>query len=311
MAKTIREAYGKALVEYGALNDNLIVLDCDVSSSTKTAGFSLKYPERFFNLGIAESNMVGIAAGLASVGKIPFANTFAVFITTLGLIAARNFGAYTNLNIKLIGAYGGLSPSYDGASHQSLEDIAIMRSLPRFQVFVASDEYQTKWFVKHALENAGPMYIRLSREAMETQYSEKSDFQAGRGFVLTEGDDVTIIACGLMVQNAMKAVQILKQKGITARVIDMFCIKPIDADLIISSAKKTGAVVTAEEHSVIGGLGSAVSEVLASNGTKFVQEFVGVKDRFTESGDYKTLQSKYALDADAIAEACVRACKKK
>ena len=300
MGKTIRDAYGNSLLKYGKENLDVVVLDADVSSSTKSGLFGKVYPERFFNVGIAEANMVGMAAGLAVTGKIPFINTFAVFISTLGLLGARAFGSYSGLNMKFMGGYGGLSDAYDGPSHHSLEDIAIMRSLPGFQVFVAADEYQVDWLVKNAIEQKGPMYIRLSRDAGETVYHEKSNFETGKGVILNEGNDATIISCGIMTGQAVLAAQLLEKEDIHIRVIDMFCIKPIDKDIIIESVQKTGVIVTAEEHSIIGGLGGSVAEVISGNDCSAIQEFVGIKDMHTECGSYAQLFEKYELDVNAI-----------
>jgi transketolase len=311
MTKTIREAYGEALVKYGCINDDVVVLDADVSSSTRTSLFANRCPERFFNIGIAEANMTAMAAGLASVGKIPFVNTFAVFISSLGLIAARAFASYSNLNVKMIGAYSGLSDAFDGPSHQSMEDIAIMRSLPNFKVFVASDEKQTDWLVKHAINEYGPMYIRLSRDKMADLYDDSTEFQEGKGQVVRDGRDATVIACGVMSGVAMQAAELLSQKGIEIRIVDMFTIKPIDRQTIILCALETGALVTAEEHSIIGGLGSSVAEVLVTENLFAPVEFVGINDHFAEWGKYSDLLSKYCLDAPAIAAAVERVINKK
>lgn len=311
MAKAIRDAYGEALLKYGGENRRVVVLDADVSGSTKSAIFAKAHPKRFFNVGIAELNMVGVAGGLAAAGKIPFVNTFAVFISTLGLIAARAFGSYSELNMKLMGAYSGLSDAFDGASHQALEDIAVMRALPNFEVYVASDEYLTDWLVQNAIQREAPMYIRLSRGAMPTLYSASEHFEPGKAKILRKGSDVTIIACGIMSGFAMEAARELEQQGIHATVIDLFCIKPIDRQAIVESVSKTGAVVTAEEHSVIGGLGGAVAEVLTSEGIPCFHEFVGVKDCHGESGEYTELLAKYGVDKDAIHRACVKAVERK
>lgn len=311
MGKSIRDAYGDSLKKYGAENTNVVVLDADVAGSTKSGVFGAAYPDRFFNVGIAEANMVGIAAGLSTTGKIPFINTFAVFLTSIGLIGARAFGSYSKLNVKFMGAYGGLSDAYDGPSHHSLEDIAVMRALPNFQVFVAADEVQTDWLVKNAIDVNCPMYIRLSRDTTPDVYQPGTKFEAGKGMIIREGADATIIACGVMVGKAMEAAGLLAEKGIQVRVVDMFSIKPIDKDLILESAAKTGAVVTCEEHSVIGGLGSAVAEVLSAGGAKSVQEFVGTQDRHTECGDYNQLLAKYGLDANAMAAAVEKAIARK
>lgn len=300
MPRSIRDVYGDMLVKYGRDNENIVVLDADVSGSTKSAGFGKAYPERFFNVGIAEANMVAMAAGLSTTGKIPFANTFAVFMTSIGLIGARAFGSYSKLNIKLMGAYGGMSDALDGPTHHAIEDLAIMRSLPNFEVLVATDEVQTEWLIQHAIEHKGPMYIRLSRDAAPDVYKPGAKFEAGKGNVVRDGDDVTIFACGIMVGNAMAAAENLAKKGIECRVVDLFSIKPIDADLIVESAKKTGAVVTAEEHNIIGGLGSAVAEVLVSRMSCVPVEFIGLDDTHAECGPYPELLCKYGLDSDSI-----------
>lgn len=311
MGRSQRDVYGDALVRYGKDNENVVVLDADVSNSTKSAGFGKVFPERFFNVGIAEANMVSMAAGLAATGKIPFVNTFAVFLNSIGLIGARNFGSYSKLNMKFIGAYGGLSDSYDGPSHHSLEDIAIFRTLPNFQVFVASDEYLTDWLVKNAIEVNAPMYIRISRDETRTVYTPETKFEAGKGKVIREGKDATIIACGVMVGQAVEAAKKLAEKDIYVRVIDMFTIKPVDRELILESSALTGAIVTAEEHSVIGGLGGAVAEVLTSYGGKIVQEFVGVYDCHAECGQYSQLLDKYGLDVDSLIAAVEKAIARK
>lgn len=307
MGRSQRDVYGDALVRYGKDNENVVVLDADVSNSTKSAGFGKDFPERFFNAGIAEANMVSMAAGLATTGKIPFINTFAVFLNSIGLIGARNFGSYSKLNMKFIGAYGGLSDSYDGPSHHSLEDIAIFRTLPNFQVFVASDEYLTDWLVKNAIEVNAPMYIRISRDETRTVYTPETKFEAGKGKVIREGNDATIIACGVMVGQAVEAAEKLAEQNIYVRVIDMFTIKPVDRELILESSALTGAIVTAEEHSVIGGLGGAVAEVLTSYGGKIVQEFVGVNDCHAECGQYSQLLDKYGLGVDSLVAAVEKA----
>ena len=300
MPKTIREVYGDSLLKYGLSDKRVVVLDSDVSASTRTDIFAAKCPERFFNLGIAESNMVGFAAGLATCGKIPFANTFAVFMSTLGLLGARAFGSYSGLNIKLMGAYCGLSDAFDGASHHSLEDLAVMRSLPGFAVYTATDAILTDWLVKNAIEQYGPMYVRLSRDALPDIYSEGEQFETGKGKILREGNDAAIIACGVMVSKALEAADILAERGISARVVDMFCVKPIDRELIMDCAKNAKVIVTAEEHSVIGGLGGAVAEVLAEAGASTPLCRVGVNDVHAESGLYPLLLEKYGLSAGHI-----------
>ena len=301
MAKAIREVYGTVLKELGETNKNIVVLDADLSGSTKSAIFGKAYPERFFNMGIAESNMVATAAGLSTTGKIPFVNTFTVFLTTLGLISARGQVCYGNLNVKFGGAYCGMSDALDGASHHALEDIAVMRTLPNMKVIVPSDAASTRWATKYAVENYGPMYLRLSRDVYPDLYDEDFKFEMGKGAVVREGSDVTVIACGLMVHKAMEAAELMAAKGVSVRVVDMYSIKPIDKELIIKCAKETGAIVTAEEHNIYGGLGGAVAEVLAWGGCAAPTEFVGIQDTFTESGKYTDLLAKYGVDANGVA----------
>ena len=302
MAKTIREIYGEILKEYGATNDNIVVLDADVSGSTKSAVFGKADPDRFYNCGISEYTMVGMAAGLAKMGKIPFANTFAVFISTIGLLGARNFLSYSGLNVKYAGAYGGLSDAYDGATHHALEDISNMRALPGVDVLVPSDAASTDFIVKEAIARNQPMYIRLSRDAMPDCHPEGAKFEYGKGMVVREGTDVTLIACGIMVSKSCEAAELLAKEGISARVVDMFTIKPLDEDLIAKCAEETGAIVTAEEHSIIGGLGAAVSEAVVKTCPVPVEK-VGMMDTHAESASYKDLFAKYHLNAEDIAAA--------
>jgi transketolase len=288
-------------VKYGRDNSDVVVLDADVSSSTRSALFREAFPERFFNVGVAEGNMAAMGAGFASVGKIPFINTFATFISTLGLLPARIFGSYSNLNIKFMGAYGGLSDAYDGPSHHSIEDLAIMRSLPNFRVYVVSDETLTDWVVKHAIESKGPMYVRLSRDAFPSVYKPGTIFEDGKGKVLREGKDATVVACGVMVGFALDAAKEFLSEGIEVTVIDMFTVKPLDADLLLESARSTGAVVVAEEHSVVGGLAGAVAEALVAGQAYVPAGFVGLPDCHAECGSYPELLKKYRLDVPSIA----------
>ena len=307
MSKTIREAYGEALARYGKDDPRVVVLDADVTSSTKSGLFAAACPDRFFNIGIAEANMAAMAAGLASEGKIPFVNTFAVFIATLGTLAARTFAGYGNLNIKFMGAYGGMSDAYDGASHHSIEDIAVMRAIPNIETFVASDAVQTAWLVKNAVASPHPMYIRLSRDAMPALYGENETFETGRAKVLRDGGDVTIFACGVMCGAALAAADALAGKGVSARVVDMFTIKPLDADMVAACAVETRALVTAEEHNIVGGLGGAVAEALAGIAKAPPLRMVGIRDRFTESGGYAALLEKYGLDPASVAKEAMAA----
>ncbi len=301
MAKAIRDVYGESLAKYGQINPNVVVLDADVSGSTKSASFGKVCPDRFFNMGIAEAGMTACAAGLAAAGKIPFVNTFAVFVTSLGLLPARAFASYADIPIKMCGAYGGLSDAYDGPTHHALEDIAIMRALPRFKVFVPCDAVQTDWVVKNAIEDASPMYLRFSREPFPDVYQPGETFEEGKGRVVRDGGDATVIACGIMVSNALQAAEMLAKEGISLRVVDMFCIKPLDKELVARCAKETGAIISAEEHSIIGGLGGAVAEALAESGIGAPMGFVGMQDQHGECGPYGKLLEKYGLDAAAIA----------
>ena len=300
MPKAIREVYGTVLAELGETNKDIVVLDADLSGSTKSALFGKAHPERFFNMGIAEANMVATAAGMSTVGKIPFVNTFTVFLTSNGLLSARDQICYANLNVKFGGAYCGMSDALDGASHHATEDIAIMRALPNMKVIVPSDANSTRWTTKYAVENYGPMYLRLSRDVYPDLYAEDTEFEMGKGAIVREGTDLTVIACGLMVHKAMEAAEQMAEKGISVRVVDMYSIKPIDKELILKCAEETGAIVCAEEHNIYGGLGGAVSEVLAWAGAGVPTEFVGIQDTFTESGPYKELLAKYGVDANGV-----------
>ena len=311
MAKAIREVYGTVLKELGETNPDIVVLDADLSGSTKSAIFGKAYPERFFNMGIAESNMVATAAGLSTTGKVPFVNTFTVFLTTLGLIAARGLVCYGDLNVKFGGAYCGMSDALDGASHHALEDIAVMRSLPNMKVIVPADAAAARWATTYAAETYGPMYLRLSREVYPDLYTEQTRFEMGKGSIVRDGGDVTVIACGIMVHKAIEAAERMAAQGVSVRVVDMYSIKPIDRDLILKCAAETGAIVTAEEHSVIGGLGGAVSEVLAWGGAGAPTEFVGLQDTFTESGKYADLLHKYGVDADGVVAGIEKVLKRK
>lgn len=308
--KAMRDAYGEALVELGKANGDVIVLDADVASSSKTILFKNAYPDRFFNIGIAEGNMVGIAAGLAAAGKIPFVNTFALFLTLRAGDPVRSLVAYNKLSVKLAGTYGGFSDSYDGASHQSVEDVAIMRAIPNLTVIVPCDEFQTKAAVFAAAAHEGPVYLRLSRAEVPPVYDANIKFAIGKGTCLREGTDVTIVANGYMVTKALEAAEALAQEGIKAEVIDMPTVKPVDAALILQSARKTGAVVTVEEHSIFGGLGSAVAEVLAGE-LPLPLEIVGIRDVFGESGAYEAILSKHGIDKAGVTAAAKKAIARK
>lgn len=307
MGKAIRDIYGETLAELGAENGDIVVLDADLSGSTKSKVFGTKFPDRFFNMGIAESDMVSCAAGLASVGKIPFVNTFTVFLTTLGLIAARAQVCYGNLNVKLAGAYCGMSDALDGATHHATEDIAAMRALPNMKVIVPSDPASTRWATRWAAAHNGPVYLRLSRTEYPDLYPADTAFEPGRGRIVREGGDCTVFAIGIMVHKALEAADMLKAEGIDLQVVDLLSVKPIDRELVAACARKTGAVVCAEEHQIYGGAGSAVAEVLAHEGVGAPTEFIGIQDVFTETGKYDGLLEKYGLDSRSVAEAVKKA----
>lgn len=278
-----RDAYGKTLLKLGETNDNVVVLDADLSKSTKTNDFSKAFPNRFFNMGIAEQNLIGAACGFATAGKIPFASTFAMFATGRAFEVIRNSVCYPKLNVKICATHAGITVGEDGASHESIEDISIMRSIPNMTVVVPADGIETEKVILEAAKYNGPMYVRLGRSAVPTLFGEDYKFEIGKGTVLRDGNDATIIACGMMVNEAIIAHEELKAEGINVRVINMSTIKPIDGELIVKAAKETKAIVTAEEHSIIGGLGSAVSEVVSEECPVIVKK-VGVKDVFGESG---------------------------
>jgi len=306
----IRDAYGEALKELGAKNKDVVVLDADVSNSSKSSLFGAKYPDRFFNVGIAEANMVAIAAGMSTSGKIPFVNTFAAFIVLRGADPVRSLIAYEKLNVKLAGTYAGLSDSYDGVSHHSIIDIAFMRALPNMTVVSVADALETKKAVQAIAEYNGPVYLRLSRAEVPTIFDDSYNFELGKGVQLTEGNDVTILATGYMVQKSLEAAEQLKEKGINAKVVNIHTIKPIDKELIIKCAKETGAVVTVEEHSICGGLGSAVAEVLIKE-YPVPMEIIGVQDTFAETGAYELLLNKYGLCTENIINAVQKVIKRK
>lgn len=292
-----RESYGKALVELAKTNENVVVLDADLSKSTKTADFKAVAPERFFNMGIAEANMMGVAAGLSTCGKIPFVSTFAMFAAGRAFEQIRNSICYPRLNVKVCATHAGLTVGEDGASHQAIEDISLMRSIPNMIVINPADDVETKAAIKAIAEYNGPCYVRLGRMPVdEINNIDNYEFKIGKGVTISEGKDVTIIGTGIMVEAALEAREILSKDGINARVINIHTIKPIDNELIIKAAKETGAIVTAEEHSIIGGLGSAVSEVLCEEYPVPVLK-VGVRDVFGESGQPAELLKKYGLTA--------------
>ena len=299
MAKqATRISYGEALVKYGS-NENVVVLDADLSKSTKTEMFQKAYPERFINCGIAEANMMCVAAGLASTGKVAFASTFAMFAAGRAYEQIRNTIGYPGLNVKIGATHAGISVGEDGATHQCLEDLALMRTIPGMVVINPADDIEAQLAVKAAIEHDGPVYMRFGRLAVEDVNGADYKFEIGKGVELKGGNDVTIVATGLMVQEALKAAETLKADGIDARVINIHTIKPIDKDIIIKAAKETGAIVTAEEHYIMGGLGSAVTEVVCESAPCPVK-IIGT-DRYGKSGKPAELFEEYGLTAENIA----------
>ena len=305
MGKATREAYGEALKEIGGQNEQIVVLDADLSKSTKTNVFAKAYPQRFFNVGIAEQNLVGTAAGLAASGKVPFVSTFAMFAAGRAFEQIRNSVCYPKLNVKVAATHAGLTVGEDGASHQAIEDVSLMRSLPNMTVLVPADEEETRQAIAWAAAYQGPVYIRLGRMSVDNVSPEGYVFAPAKAAVLTEGNDVALIANGVMVMAALEAAKTLAAEGIQARVINMASVKPLDEAAVVSASKETGAIVTCEEHSIIGGLGSAVAEVLAEQAPAPLER-VGVKDTFGESGKPKELLAKYGLTADDVAAAARR-----
>ena len=298
-----RAAYGKALEELAAQEPNLVVLDADLSGSTMTKGFGAEHPDRFFDMGIAEANMVGVAAGLATCGKKPFVNSFAMFAAGRAWEQVRNSVAYPGLNVKVVGSHGGLSVGEDGATHQCIEDFSLMRTIPGMTVLCPCDANEMTLAVEALLQYEGPAYMRLGRSAVETVTDSIPGyhFQLGKGVTLRDGKDVTIVAVGMMVQMALKAADILSAEGISARVLDFHTIKPLDQELLLAAAKETGAIVTTEEHNIIGGLGSAVAEFLAENcPVPMVRH--GVNDQFGRSGKADQVLAAYGLTPEVLAD---------
>ena len=297
-----RQAYGEGLVELGKEFENLVVMDADLSGSTKTGMFAKEYPDRFFNMGIAEQNMYGAATGLALSGKIVCASTFAMFASGRAFEIVRNSIGYTGANVKICASHAGITVGEDGASHQTFEDIALMRTVPGMTVVNPSDAVATKKLLRQIVEMEGPCYFRVGRAAVPVFYSENDEITLGKGNLIREGKDVTIIATGIMVSSAFEAAEKLAAEGIDARVIDIHTIKPIDEEIIIKAAAETGAIVTAEEHGVIGGLGDAVAQVVVKN-QPCRMAMVGQQDTFGESGKPDQLLAKYQMTADDIAAA--------
>ena len=299
--KATRQAYGETLAEIGEKYNDIVVFDADLAAATKTGIFAKKFPERFFDMGIAENNMVSTAAGMATTGKIPFVSTFAVFAAGRSYDQIRNSICYPNLNVKICATHSGITVGEDGATHQMLEDLALMRVLPNMIVLSPSDEIETKWAIEEAYKIKGPVYVRLSRLATPVIYEESQKFELGKMIQIGEGRDLTIFATGDVVSEALKAKEILEKENINIRVIDVHTVKPLDEDMIIKCAKETKKLISLEDHSVIGGLGSAISEVLTSQ-YPIKLERIGIKDVFGKSGKAEKLLHYYKLDYEAIVE---------
>ncbi len=299
LKKSVRGAFGEALAELGSLNKDIVALDADLSGSTQTSIFAKSFPDRFFDVGIAEQNLMTTALGLSLEGKIPFAATFAVFATGRAYDQIRNSICYQKANVKIIGAHGGITVGEDGASHQALEDISLMRGLPNMMVFVPGDYIQTKKIVEYASKYQGPVYIRLSRMNVPCVFGDDYKFDPNKAVILKEGSDVTLVTCGDVISEVLKAAEILENKGISAEVINTPVIKPLDCGTILNSAKKTNFVITVENHSIIGGLGSAVCECIAESYPTKVHR-IGINDTFGQSGTPEELIKFYNLDADSI-----------
>lgn len=297
-----RDAYGQALTELGRKNKQIVVLDGDLASSTRTGLFAKEFPDRFFNAGIAEANLIGLAGGLAQGGKIPFISSFACFMVCKGYDQLRMAVAVPHLNVKVVTSHGGISIGEDGASQQSIEDVGLMVTLPGFIVAVPSDEHCTRALVTQAAEIEGPVYIRTGRPKAPILYTADEKFKFGKGKLISKGTDVTIVANGLMVAEALVAADELEKEGISASVIDMHTIKPLDEELLIAQAKATGAVVTAEEHQIWGGLGAAVAQCLSKN-YPVPMQFVAIQDTYAESAKPEELMKKYGLTSQKIIEA--------
>lgn len=294
-----RESYGNAMAELGKKYKNVVVLDADLAEATKTINFKNKFPKRFFDIGIAEQDLMGTAAGLALEGKIPFASTFAIFAAGRAYEQIRNTIAYSKLNVKIAATHAGITVGEDGASHQSFEDLTLMRVIPGMTIFSPCDDFETRWAIEEAIKINGPVYIRLTRPKVNEVYNQKTKFEFGKAITHGKGTDATVIATGLMVQEALKAKEILEKENINIRVIDVHTIKPIDKEIIIKAAKETKKIITIEDHSIIGGLGSAVCEVLSETYPVKVER-IGIKDEFGQSGKWKELLKYYGLTCDDI-----------
>ena len=296
-----RQSYGEALVELGKENKQVVVLDADLSTATKTNLFKKEFPERFFDMGIAEQNMLGIASGMSTCSKTPYVSTFAVFVAGRAYDQIRNSICYPNLNVKICATHAGVTVGEDGATHQMLEDLSLMRTMPNMTVLCTSDDIQTRWAVREISKIKGPVYLRLCRLATPVIYDEAQQFGIGKAIQIGDGTDATIFATGVVVSEAIKAKEMLEKKGIYVRVVDIHTIKPIDEEMIIKCATETNRLISVEDHSVIGGLGSAIAEVLTNKYPKKLER-MGIKDRFGKSGKAEELMSYFGIDCNSIFE---------
>ncbi|NIA06484.1 MAG: transketolase family protein [Actinobacteria bacterium] len=305
-----RNAYGQALIELGEQTEDVVVFEADISKSTRTDGFARKFPERFFNIGVAEQNEMAIAAGAAMCGKIPFVSTYAVFASMRACEQIRTFVAYPKLNVNICPSHGGVTSANDGATHQATEDLGIIRTIPGMTVLMPADVVTTRMAVHQAAAMDGPVYIRLTRGGVPVLYDESVDFQIGKAISLQEGKDITLIAIGDMVCKALVAAEELAKEGLDTTVLDMHTIKPIDEEAIVKAAVQTGSIVTVEDHQIYGGLGSAVAEVLVEK-HPVAMERIGLKNTFAESGEYEELLNKYGMDVPSIVQAAKRVISRK
>ena len=297
--KATRQSYGEALCELGKENKDIVVLDADLSSATKTSEFAKKFPDRFFDIGIAEADMIGTASGMSTCGKIPYASTFAIFVAGRAYDQIRNSVCYPNLNVKICATHAGITVGEDGATHQMIEDISMMRTLPNMKVFSPSDDTQTKWLIKEISNIKGPCYVRLCRLNTPVIYEETEEFEIGKMVQIGNGTDATLFATGVTVSEALKAQEELKKKNIDVRVIDVFSIKPIDEEMIVKCAKETKRLISIEDHNIIGGLGAAISEVLTTR-YPVKLERMGIEDKFGRSGKAEDLMRLFKIDSNSI-----------
>ena len=298
-----RDAFGDEILELGRVNDKLYIIDCDIGKSTKTAKFSTEFPQRHLNVGIAEQNAAGVAAGLSTMGMLPIISTYAVFGSMRMCEQVRTSICYPNLNVKIVCSHGGLTPGNDGATHQGIEDIGIYRSIPNMAVIMPADYHSARKLVRKMIDYNGPVYLRLTRDPIPVFYREDEDFEIGKGKRIREGKDISIITLGDMLHQALDASKHLIEMGIDVEIIDMHTVKPLDIGLIKQTIQKTGRVITVEDHNVLNGLGSAVAEIMAETGEGGVLRRIGLKDRFGESGDYYKLLEKYEMDSSSIIKA--------